>query len=30
MHSESEGKLTLGLIPTSKGPYIRLVYREEC
>ena len=26
MHSESEGKLTLGLIPTSKGPYIRLAH----
>ena len=30
MHSEIEGKVTLGLIPTSKGPYTRLVYREEC
>ena len=24
-----EGKLTLGLTPTSKGPYIGLVYKED-
>ncbi|KAB0361973.1 hypothetical protein FD755_010348 [Muntiacus reevesi] len=29
MHSEIEGKLTLRLIPTSKGPYTGLVYRED-
>ena len=29
MHNETEGKLTLRLIPTSKGPYTGLVYREE-
>ena len=29
MHNETEGKLTLRLIPTSKGPYTRLVYRED-
>ena len=29
MHNETEGKLTLRLIPTSKGPYIGLVYRED-
>ena len=29
MHSEIEGKLTLRLIPTSKGPYTELVYRED-
>ena len=28
MH-ETEGKLTFRLIPTSKGPYTRLVYRED-
>ena len=29
MHNETEGKLTLRLIPTSNGPYIGLVYRED-
>ena len=29
MHSEIEGKLTLRLIPTSKGPCTGLVYRED-
>ena len=29
MHIETEGKLTLRLIPTSKGPYPGLVYRED-
>ncbi|KAB0362028.1 hypothetical protein FD754_006184 [Muntiacus muntjak] len=29
MHSETEGKLTLGLTPTSKDPYPGLVYRED-
>ena len=29
MHNETEGKLTLRLIPTSKGPYTGLVYRED-
>ena len=29
MHSEIEGNLTLRLIPTSKGPYTALVYRED-
>ena len=29
MHTEIEGKLTLGLIPISKGPYTGLVYRED-
>ena len=29
MHNETEGKLTLKLIPTSKGPYTELVYRED-
>ena len=29
MHSEIERKLTFRLIPTSKGPYTRLVYRED-
>ena len=29
MHSEIEGKLTHRLIPTSKGPYTGLVYRED-
>ena len=28
MHNETEGKLTLRLIPTSKGPYTRLVYKK--
>ena len=30
VYGESEGKLTLGLFPTCKGPYTRLVYREDC
>ena len=29
MQNETEGKLTVRLIPTSKGPYTGLVYREE-
>ncbi|KAB0340660.1 hypothetical protein FD754_022939 [Muntiacus muntjak] len=29
MHSEIEGKLTLRLIATSKGPYTGLIYRED-
>ena len=29
MHNKTEGKLTLRLIPTSKGPYTGLVYRED-
>ena len=29
MHNETEGKLTLRLISTSKGPYSGLVYRED-
>ena len=29
MHNEMEGKLTLRLIPTSKGPYTGLVYKED-
>lgn len=29
MHSEIEGKLTLGLTPISKGPYTGLVYKED-
>ena len=29
MHNETEGKLTLRLIPTSKGPYTGLVYKED-
>ena len=29
MHNETEGKLTLRLIPTSKGPYTGLGYRED-
>ncbi|KAB0369265.1 hypothetical protein FD755_019270, partial [Muntiacus reevesi] len=29
LHSEIDGKLTLRLIPTSKGPYTGLVYRED-
>ena len=29
MHNETEGKLTLRLIPTSKGPYSGLVYGED-
>ena len=29
MHNETEGKLTLRLIPTSKVPYTGLVYRED-
>ena len=29
MHNETEGKLTLRLIPTSKGPYTGLIYRED-
>ena len=29
MHDETEGKLTLRLIPTSKEPYTGLVYRED-
>ena len=29
MHNEAKGKLTLRLIPTSKGPYTELVYRED-
>ena len=29
MHNEAEEKLTLRLIPTSKGPYAGLVYRED-
>ena len=29
MHNETEGKLTLRFIPTSKGPYTGLVYRED-
>ena len=29
MHSEIEGKLTRWLIPSSKGPYTGLVYRED-
>ena len=29
MHNETEGKLTLRLIPTSKGPNTRLIYRED-
>ena len=29
MHNETEGKLTLRLISTSKGPYTGLVYRED-
>ena len=29
MHNEAEGKLTLRLIPTSKGAYAGLVYRED-
>ena len=29
MHDETEGKLTLRVIPTSKGPYTGLVYRED-
>jgi len=29
MHNETEGKLILRLIHTSKGPYTGLVYRED-
>ena len=29
MHNETEGKLTLRLIPTPKDPYTGLVYRED-
>ena len=29
MHNETEGKLTLRLIPISKGLYTGLVYRED-
>ena len=29
MQNETEGKLTLRLIPTSKGPYTGLFYSEE-
>ena len=29
MHNETKEKLTLRLIPTSKGPYTGLVYRED-
>ena len=29
MHNETEGKLTLKLIPTSKVPYTGLVYRKD-
>ena len=29
MHNETEGKLTLRLIPTSKVPYTRLAYKKD-
>ena len=29
MHNKTEGKLTLRLIPTSKGPYTGLVYKKD-
>ena len=29
MHIETEGKLTLRLIPTSKGPYTGLVFKRQ-